>query len=381
MAQLTEYQSKTLLARFGLPVGAGTLAADPKAAAEAATRHGLPVAVKAQVPVSGRGKAGAILRADTAEDAGAAFERVTSVRFGDMQAAEALVEPFASVAAEHYLAVAVDASAAAPQLLFSAEGGIEVEGGADVATIPLREDGSVRGRNLRAVAYAVGVDRRVTEGLVAIADSLARALRALDAVVVEVNPLAITHDGRPLALDARVIVDDNALFRQPELRQIVQSTRPRRRDDVFRDATRLEYVQLDGSLGIISGGAGMTMAVMDMIADHGGSPACFLDCSANPTRDGYGAALDLLLGEPGVDAILVSVFGGLTQMERAARTLADVVASREVTKPITFRLMGTNIDQAESLLLEAGIENHRTLEAAVEAAVRSQPSRTREEQR
>lgn len=139
----------------------------------------------------------------------------------------------------------------------------------------------------------------------------------------------------------------------------------------MRDRTKLEYVRLGGWLGLISGGAGMTMAAMDLIADLGGAPACFLDCSANPTPEGYGAALDLLLEDCEVRAILINIFGGLTQMDRVARTLAKLLAERSSRKPITLRLMGTNADAATAVLEAAGLTNHRGLEEAVAAAVAS----------
>ncbi len=371
MAQLTEHMSKQLLSRFGLPIGTRVVAVNPEEASSAAERLGLPVMIKAQVPAGGRGKAGAIRRADTLEEAARLYDEVTSVRFGDMQPVEVLIEPVRRFTAEYYLAVVIDSWLASPVVLFTAGGGVEVEAGSEISRIPLRPDGSMPGAALRRIAYDAGVPPKVAERLISVAQALVRAHSALDAQLVEVNPLALLEDGQLLALDARLIVDDNALFRQLEQREMVHAMRPRRREDVVRDATRLEYVRLDGWLGLISSGAGMTMAAMDLVGERGGEPACFLDCSANPTPNGYGAAVDLMLEDPAVRAILISIFGGLTQTERVARTLVKVFSQRTLTKPVTLRLMGTNIDAADPILEAAGLKNYRSFEEAVDAAVAS----------
>lgn len=371
MAQLTEHLSKELLARFGVPVQVGLLAATAADAAHAAATFGVPVAVKAQVPVGGRGKAGGIRRADTPAEASSAFEAVTALTFDGLSASEARIEPWESAAAEYYVSVVVDAERAGPVVLVSSAGGVDVESDHAVARIPLREDDSVPGVRFREAAYISGIRPNVVERLFSVAQSLARAYAALDAKLVEVNPLGVKADGRLVALDGRIIVDDHALYRQPELYRFVTERQPQRAEDVVRDRTKLEYVRLCGWLGLISGGAGMTMAVMDLIADAGGAPACFLDCSANPTPEGYGAALDLLLEDPDVRAILISIFGGLTQMDRVARTLVKLFAERSPRKPITLRLMGTNAEAASAVLAAAGLTNHRSIEDAVAAAVAS----------
>jgi succinyl-CoA synthetase beta subunit len=371
MTQLIEYISKGVLARYGLPVPPGRIVSTADEAAEAAKQLGTPVVIKAQVPVGGRGKAGAIQRAETPSDAAQQFRRVISVELDGLRAVDALVEPWQSCTEEYYLAIVVDADMAAPVLLFSESGGVDIESKAAIDRIPLRSDGTVPAAGLRRAAYSASVPPKVTERLIAVAQSLARSFTAYDARLVEINPLGVKEDQHLLALDARLVADDNALYRQPELRQAIRDSQPRRREDIVRDDTRLEYVRLDGWLGLISGGAGMTMAAMDLIADHGGEPACFLDCSANPTTAGYGAAFDLLLEDPNVHAILVSIFGGLTHMDRVARTLLKVFAERTLNKPVTLRLMGTNIEAAEQLLKAEGWTSHRSFEDAVEAAITS----------
>lgn len=371
MAQLTEHLSKELLAGFGVPVRVGILAATADEAAAAAAKLGAPVAIKAQVPTGGRGRAGGIRRADSPEEARAAFGAVTSVAFDGLAVSEVRVERWEPCDAEYYVSVVVDSEQAQPVALFSAAGGVDVEAGAKIVRVPLRDDGSLPAALFREAGYRAGIRTDVLERVLAVAQALARAHAALDATLVEVNPLGVAADGRLVALDGRIVVDDHALYRHPDINRSVTERQPRRQEDLVRERTKLEYVRLGGWLGLISGGAGMTMAAMDLIADLGGTPACFLDCSNNPTPEGYGAALDLLLGDPEVRAILVSIFGGLTQMDRVARVLVKLLADRSPRKPITLRLMGTNAEAASAVLRGAGLKNYRTLEEAVAAAVAS----------
>jgi succinyl-CoA synthetase beta subunit len=371
VAQLTEHLSKELLARFGVPVQVGILASTGDEAAAAAAELGAPVAVKAQVPAGGRGKAGGIRRAESPEEARAAFSAVTSVVFDGLTVSQARVERWEPCDSEYYVSVVVDSEQAQPVALFSAVGGIDVEAGAKIVRVPLREDGSLSAALFREVGYEAGIRADVLERVLSVVQALARAHGTLDAKLVEVNPLGVKADGRLVALDGRIIVDDHALYRHPEIHQFVTERQPRRQEDLVRERTKLEYVRLGGWLGLISGGAGMTMAAMDLIADLGGAPACFLDCSNNPTPEGYGAALDLLLGDPEVRAILISIFGGLTQMDRVAKALVKLLADRSPRKPITLRLMGTNAEAASAVLRAAGLKNHQTLEEAVAAAVAS----------
>lgn len=369
MAQLTEALSKRFLGRFGLPCLPGETVDSPEAAMAAAARLGPRVVVKAQIPAGRRGKAGGVLLVETPEAAANAFQRVTAVEIDGLRAVEALLEPRFDATAELYLAALIDPEAAGPVLLFGTQGGVDVEVTGGIRVIPLEPGGTVPGEVFRATGP--GLPPAVFEGLPVVAQGLISALTELDARLAEVNPLAVGPRGELVALDARLVIDDHAFFRQPELRAAVREMQPRRVEDQVRDATRLEYVGLDGDIGLISGGAGMTMAVMDLIDELGGRPACFLDCSANPTLDGYGAALNLLLEDARVRAILISIFGGLTQMDRVARTLVTLLNDRRPVKPVTLRLMGTNADEADRILVEAGLVNHQRLEDAVAAAVAS----------
>ena len=185
---------------------------------------------------------------------------------------------------------------------------------------------------------------------------------------MELNPLAEVSGGVSLAVDARVVLDANALFRHPAVRALSETMVPRRPEDLVREATKLEFVPLDGTIGLISGGAGMTMAAMDLMRDYGGRAACFLDCSADVTPKGYAAALDLVLGLDGVRSILVSVLG-FPRVDSVATTFVDLLARVHVEVPVVFRLTGTNQGAAAAILQGAGLHNFVELDDAVAAVV------------
>jgi len=305
-------------------------------------------------------------------DAGAAFDIVTGIRMDGLQAHEARIEPWQRILDELYMAVSFDSTLQAPVLLFNPFGGADLESHPEslrIMAIPV--DHEVSFAYVREHADLSGLASAATDSLATIARDLIHAFFALEARMIELNPLGQLEDGEWIALDARIVLDDNALFRHPDLQGLVGAMSPRRAEDIVRETTRLEFVPLDGSIAVISGGAGMTMAVMDLIADRGASAACFLDCSADVTPRGYRAALDLVLSIPRITSILVSVFGGLTRVDRVASTFIDLLAGTPVELPLTFRLMGTNLQEADDILASAGLDNHHVLEAAVEAAVRS----------
>jgi succinyl-CoA synthetase beta subunit len=368
--QLTEHLSKALLAPFGVPIGAYRLASSPAEARDAAAFYGTPVAVKGQVPAGSRGRSGAVLHANTAAAAARAFTSVTAVEVDGLRAVQALVEPWHDITQELYLAVTFDTQRQAPVLLFSAVGGVDVESHADhMRTLLLPAEAKLSTASIVALAEDAAIDILAREPLAQVACNLAKAFFELEAHTVELNPLAEVSSGVWLAVDARVVLDANALFRHPAVRALSETMLPRRPEDLVREATKLEFVPLDGTIGLISGGAGMTMAAMDLMRDYGGRAACFLDCSADVTPRGYAAALDLVLGLDGVRSILVSVFGGLTRVDSVAKTFVDLLARVRVEVPVVFRLTGTNQGAAAAILQGAGLHNFVELDDAVAAVV------------
>lgn len=364
---ITEHEGKALLAAHGVPVPQGSLVRSARHVRR--WREGFPIAVKAQVSSGGRGKAGGVLRANSAEEADAAATQLFTQEFGGECPAAVLLEPWLEHARELYLGLTVDGTTGGYAMLYSPVGGIEVERQA-----PLKYAfGSARdfkAHEFRRVLAQTEADGAVRERVIALARRLVFITTAIDAVTIEINPLAVMPDGKLLALDAKIVRDDSAAFRHAEVAEALERARKKERRTVAQAIKgNLMMVWLDGSVGLISGGAGMTMAAMDLIADSGERPACFLDCSSNPTPAGYALAFKLLDAEPEVKAILVSIFGGGTQMDRVARVMRDIMKKRRSRKPIVFRMNGTGRDRADEIMREAGLYNHPTIESAVDAVV------------
>lgn len=361
---LTEYEGKSLLCAHGIRTPGGTLIRRP--AQLRRLRLTYPVALKAQVRAGGRGKAGGIARADDEASAQAAALRLFGLRFGDEPVRALLVEPWVQAARELYLAVTVDGNAGGYVVLYAPSGGMDVEQAPDLLRFPVGAPGHFRGHRLRAALLSVEPDAALRERIVALARRLLEIASTRDCITVEINPLFVLDDGNLVAADAKVVRDEAAAFRQDDVARAIERDR-RALPRPLREALAgdLMLVWLDGEIGLISGGAGMTMAAMDLIADTGCRPACFLDCSANPTPDGYRLAFRLLDREPRVKAILVAIFGGGTHMDRVARTMSDIMRTRRSNKPVVFRLNGTQAERVPAVFEAAGLVNHVTIEDAV----------------
>lgn len=365
---MLEYEGKRLLRSVGVRVPEGALVG---AAAEVdGLSLSYPVAVKAQVRSGGRGKAGGVVRAEDAGAAKAAVARLMASAFDGERPASVLVEPWVAAERELYLSVTVDGGAGGYVVLFSPRGGVEIEGGAPPLRYDVGAPAAFRAHRLREILAAAEPDAAVREGVVRLARLLLRLAATRDCTTVEINPLFVLAEGALVAADAKIVRDEWAAFRDGEIAALIAEDRRHRPEAIRRCLEAgLMLVPLEGEIGLISGGAGMTMAAMDLIARAGGRPACFLDCSANPTPAGYRLSFDLLESDPGVKVILVSIFGGATQMERVARVMVDIVAARTARKPVVFRLNGTNAEEADETLKRHGLDNHATLEGAVAAAM------------
>ena len=364
---LTEHEGKALLAAHGVPVPPGMLVRNP--AQTGRWRGGFPVAVKAQVSSGGRGKAGGIVRASSVEEAHAAATGLFAREFGGERPAKLLLEPWLEHAHELYLSLTVDGMTGGNAILYAPQGGVDVERQAPLK-YAFGSVGHFKAHELRHLLIPVESNAAVRERVVALARRLSFLAGALDAVTIEINPLAVMPDGKLLALDAKVVRDEAAAFRQGDVAHALVRARRKERPSVAQAIKgNLMMVWLDGNVGLISGGAGMTMAAMDLIADAGEQPACFLDCSSNPTPAGYQLAFDVLDAEPKVKAILVSIFGGGTQIDRVAKVMNEIMMKRKSRKPVVFRMNGTGREKADAVMREAGLHNHPTLESAVDAVV------------
>lgn len=371
---MLEHEGKALLRSWGIEVPPGVVVAageDPRGAL-ARYAGGFPAAVKAQLPAGGRGKAGAVLRTESGAALAPAVERLLASRFGGERPAAVLIEPWVAAERELYLAVTVDARAEGLTVLYAPQGGIEVEAGPAPARYPVGPPGAFRAHRLRRVLAPFEPDHELREKLVALAHRLVRAAAAHDCTTVEVNPLAKTAAGALVALDAKIVRDEWAAYRQRDIAE-ARARFAARQPELLRACLAMGhmYVGLEGDIGLISGGAGMTMAAMDLIEAAGGRPACFLDCSPGPTSTrGYRPAFALLDANPGVKVILVSIFGGGTQMQRVAHAMREIAAERTSAKPVVYRLDGTNVEQVPPILASFGARNHERLEDAVAEAVR-----------
>lgn len=370
---MTEHAGKCLLMAHGVPVPAGTLVR--KSTDVRKWRGAYPVALKVQVSSGGRGKAGGVLRAGDEEQAQKGAEALFKRQFGGECPTSLLVEPWVTHSRELYLAVTIDGHTGGYVVLYGGAGGVDVE-----QHVPHKyafgSPRDFRAHDLRALLADIEQDASLRERIIGLARRLVFVATATDALTVEINPLAVLPDGKLLALDAKVVRDEAAAFRQSDVAEEIKRAR-KRESHMVRKALEgnLMMVGLDGEIGLISGGAGMTMAGMDLIADAGLKPACFLDCSSNPTPAGYQLAFEVLDAEPKVKAILVSIFGGGTQIDRVAKVMNDIMTKRKSAKPVVFRMNGTGRDKADALMQEFNLYNHPTLESAIDAvalAVRPQ---------
>lgn len=371
---MLEHEGKTLLESAGIRVPHGLVLRPGKAATERARARTerYPVAVKAQVRSGGRGRQGGVVRAEDGAALAAAIKQLFTTEFAGERPAAVLIEPWLAIERELYLSVTVDGRADGYVVMYGPRGGVDIEDGAPPARYAVGAAHRFRTHEMREVLKDHEPDYQVREKVIALAQRLTRTAALHDCTTIEINPLAKLADGDLIAADAKVVRDEWAAFRNRDIAGQLEQAK-RRVGRRLRDCLNMQhmYVRLDGDIALVSGGAGMTMAAMDMIAEYGGRPACFLDCSPGPTSTrGYRPAFAMLDADPQVKVILVSVFGGGTQMQRVANSMKEIMAERKSRKPVVFRLDGTNVDQVPGIFSQFGACNHARLEDAVAAAVR-----------
>jgi succinyl-CoA synthetase beta subunit len=371
---LLEYQGKQLFARQGVPVPQGEPATNVDDAVAAAERLGFPVVIKAQVKIGGRGKAGGI---KLANDAGEAREHATAILGMDIRGFtvhEVWVEEASDIAAEYYASIVFDRSAKAPMFMLSTQGGMDIEEVAErdpnaIAKLhvdPLLGYQDFHGRQL---AFQAGVDADVVRPIGAMLGKLYDAFIAEEATLVEVNPLIITGDRKVMALDAKVTLDDNALFRHAENADLrdVSAEDPQERMAHERGLT---YVKLDGNVGILGNGAGLVMSTLDVVTLVGGQPANFLDAGGGASAEEITSAVEVILSNDKVTAVLFNIFGGITRCDEVARGLIEAFDQIKPTVPFVVRLDGTNDVEGRELLAQADLPNVHTEATMLDAARR-----------
>ena len=361
---LLEYQGKQLFARHGVPVPAGKPARTVPEAVAAAEEIGYPCVVKAQVQIGGRGKAGGIKVARDRAEAAAHAQAILGMDIRGLTVHELWIESASEIASEYYAAVIFDRSAKAPLLMLSTKGGMDIEEVVEddpdaIARLhvdPLLGFQDFHGRRL---AYEAGVDDDVVRQVGAMLARLYDVFIGEEATLVEVNPMIVTPDRQVAALDAKVTLDANALFRHPENAELRD---PSGEDPQERMATDrgLTYVKLDGDIGILGNGAGLVMSTLDVVAQAGGAPANFLDAGGGSKADAITSAVEVILSDPKVKAVLFNIFGGITRCDEVAKGLIEAFAQISPEVPFVVRLDGTNDQEGRRLLAEADLPNVHT---------------------
>jgi succinyl-CoA synthetase beta subunit len=372
--KLLEYRAKEIFRKFDIPIPRGGVAKTPKEARDVAEKLGL-VAIKAQLPMGGRGKVGGIVFADGPEEAEKIAEELLGSRIKDLEIKKVLVEEKLDIKEELYLGVTVDRRNRSFVVLASAEGGIDIE---DVAAEtpekivkqlvdPLL---GLRDYHCRSVAKRLGYSGRKMNALAKFIKKLYTVAFEMDAELTEINPLALTEDGF-IAADARLNVDNNALFRHPDIGELQQESELSEFSarELEARALGLTYVELDGNIGIIGNGAGLTMATLDSVTLLGGKPATFLDLGGGASPERIETAVTFVVKDPRVRAVFVNILGGITRCDDTARGIIETRKRLGSEKPVVVRMMGTNEEEGKRLLKEAGIDTLDTMEEAAARAV------------
>jgi succinyl-CoA synthetase beta subunit len=380
---LFEYQGKELFAARGIPVPAGEAADTPEEARAAAERIGGRVVVKAQVQIGGRGKAGGIKVADTPEEAEAHARAILGMDIRGHVVRRVWIEGASDIAKEYYASITFDRGEKKPLVMLSAMGGMDIEEVARTqpdALVKLHVDplSGFHPHHARYLAYHAKIDKEAIPGVVDILGRLYDGFVALDAMLMEINPLIVTTDGRVIALDSKVTIDNNALYRHPEIAAMRSATTEDEQERMAQERG-VTYVKLDGDVGIMGNGAGLVMSTLDVVALAGGRPANFLDAGGGSKADEVVTALEVLLSDPKVKVLLVNIFGGITRCDEVAEGLLTALDRLGTSLPIVVRLDGTNEEEGRQIIAERAPANvvveatmlsaaRRAVELAKEAA-------------
>jgi len=373
--KLHEYQSKRLFAQYGMPIPQGGVAGSPEEARQIASRLGGKVVVKAQVLVGGRGKAGGIRLARDADETERMAEQILGMEIKGLPVEKVLIDQAADIEQEIYLGVVLDRAVCRPVMMASSEGGIEIEEVAKatpekIARTTIHPFLGLQDYQARSLALFIGLDREYVRAFSKIARGLYDAYSNCDASLAEINPLVVTGDGQLLAVDGKMVLDDNALYRHPDL---VEMRDLSEEAPAEREARKygISYVKLDGEIGCMVNGAGLAMTTMDIIKLAGGSPANFLDIGGGAKADKVAAALRIILSDTSVKAVLFNIFGGITRCDEVARGILEALKEVPTDVPMVARLIGTNEQEGRALLVKAKMQTASTLFEAADMAVRA----------
>ena len=371
--KLHEYQSKRIFAQYGVPIPQGDVATTPEQARQIAARLGKRVVIKAQVLVGGRGKAGGIRLADHPDEAERVADQILGMNIKGLTVKKVLVDQAADIATEIYLGIVIDRTTHRPVMMASAEGGVEIEEVARatperIVKIGINPFLGLQAYQGRELAFGIGLPKELVRDFVQIAEGLYKAFVGCDASLAEINPLVVTGGSKLLAVDGKILLDDNALFRHFELAEMRDADEETPEEQEAR-LHGLSYVKLDGEIGCMVNGAGLAMATMDITQLYGGAPANFLDIGGGAQADKVAAALRIILSDPHVKAVLFNIFGGITRCDEVAKGILDALREVPTNVPMVARLVGTNEEQGRRILAEARLTTAATLAEAAQKAV------------
>jgi succinyl-CoA synthetase beta subunit len=370
---LYEYQGKQLFAQFGIPVSDGRVATTPEEARAAAEELDGPVVVKAQVLTGGRGKAGGVKLADDPADAEQKAKDIIGLDIRGHVVKTLWVERASDITKEYYLSVTFDRGAKKPLFMFTTQGGVEIEEVAATdpdALVRLHVD-PLEGFQpwvARALVYGAGIDDPGEQKQIAsIVEKLYRCFVESDAMLAEINPLIVTPDGEVKALDSKFTVDDSSLFRHPDIAELRDTSAADPLEALAREKG-VTYVKLDGSVGILGNGAGLSMSTVDVVVTAGGRPANFCDLGGGGSAQGVVDALEVITRDAQVKSIFFNIFGGITRCDEVARGILEALGQMQITTPIVVRLDGTNAEEGRQILKDAAPANLHVEPTMLDAA-------------
>jgi succinyl-CoA synthetase beta subunit len=371
--KLHEYQSKTIFAKYGIPIPKGRVAATAEEAKHIAEELGGRVVIKAQVLVGGRGKAGGVKVAKNSHEAAEFAGQILAMHIKGLPVRKVLVDEAAAIEHEIYFSITNDRAERKPVMIASAAGGVDIEEVAattpeKIVKVHIDPLLGLRDYQARDIAASIDLPRELWRDFSKIAAGLWQAYLETDATLAEINPLVITRDNRLVALDGKMMLDDNALFRHPKLAEIRDLDEE---DPSETEARRhgLSFIKLDGNIGCMVNGAGLAMTSMDIVKLFGGEPANFLDIGGGAGADKVAAAMRIILSDPNVKAVLFNIFGGITRGDEVARGILTAMDEVKPNVPMVIRLVGTNAEEGRKLLENANMITAETLADAARKAV------------
>ena len=371
--KIHEYQAKEVFAAFGIPVPRERVASKPSEAASLACELGMPVVIKAQVLVGGRGKAGGVKKVESADQVEAVAQNILGMEIKGLKVNKVLVSECVDIKGEAYVGIVIDRASRAPVLMASAAGGVEIEEVAKatpekILKVAIDPAAGLLGFQARNVGMALYGDAKLAREFAGIAQKLYRIFVQKDCSLIEINPLVKLGSGSLLALDAKINFDDNADFRHKEW-EAMRDLSAEEPTEVEAKAAGLTYIKLAGNVGCVVNGAGLAMATMDLIKRYGGEPANFLDVGGSSSPEKMVTAMRIILSDPNVKTILINIFGGITRCDDIANGLLAAQKQADIRVPLVARLTGTNAEKAREILKGSAVTPAETMADAVKKAV------------